>query len=40
MLAGKLAGDGRIAVEVLAPGAYVIEVDIGGLRKALRFVRR
>ncbi|MBL7956474.1 MAG: DUF11 domain-containing protein, partial [Flavobacteriales bacterium] len=40
MLAGKLGGDGRIAVEALAPGAYVIEVDAGGLRKALRFVRR
>lgn len=40
MLAGKLAGDGRIAVDALAPGAYVIEVDAGGIRKALRFVRR
>ena len=40
MLAGKLDADGRIAVDALAPGAYVIEVDAGGLRKALRFVKR
>ena len=40
MLAGKLEADGRIAVDALAPGAYMIEVDAGGVRSALRFVRR
>jgi len=40
MLAGKLEADGRIAVDALAPGAYMIELDAGGVRKALRFVRQ